>query len=433
MDIDNPATDSSAAADIDNDPIIASYKVYANPSLASNRQLLIMQYPNKQGHLNSPYAHVSEVRLKPRSQMIEVDVPISHAHADYDRDKGQRWGSALSRSMAAKNGGSHGLAGGFGVGVSAMRPSKRRDELERGDDLLDWNEAVRQDKVLRTQTLGGQLPNTSETECQYMVGVFKGNQLHLTPATALIQLRPQLHHIDATAEQERTSRRLDSAAAGGAGGPGTGAAGSKDAPARAIHMSIKSADASGGSGELTTETMADRLRGVQTEAWRKLRFEDDESPRSWDVFSNNLMYRAGGGANKANANEDGSSNPKIGISGDDGKDKGKEKEVPQVIDIDSSSSSDTEQLHAQWNADDFLKAVSALPDGPEGSAQRKQAEGVEIKKEDMQPESGAGKAAATAKGRGKASAPSAPPAAVKKTPNTKGKSVAFKGQPMELD
>lgn len=110
--------------------------------------------------------------------MVEVDVPISHAHAhaDYDRDKGQRWGSALAKSLAAKNGGTHGLAGGFGVGVSTLRPSKRRDDFERDIDMMDWSEAVRQDKVLRTKTLGGQIPAPSDTECQWMVGIFKGGQ-----------------------------------------------------------------------------------------------------------------------------------------------------------------------------------------------------------------------------------------------------------------
>lgn len=173
MEVDNEnAADPSA----DPDPIIASYKIYANPALATSRKLLILQHPNNQGPTNQPYAQVSDVRIKNRSAMIEVDVPISHALADYDRDKGQRWGGALAKSLAAKNGGTHGLAGGFGVGVSALRPSKRRDELERDIDMMGWSEAVRQDKVLRTKTLGGQIPAESETECQWMVGVFKGSE-----------------------------------------------------------------------------------------------------------------------------------------------------------------------------------------------------------------------------------------------------------------
>ncbi|KAI1423626.1 Sin-like protein conserved region-domain-containing protein [Xylaria sp. FL1777] len=408
--------DNTAESSADPDPIIASYKVYANPALAPGRKLLIMQHPNKQGPINHPYAQISDMRIKNRSGMIEVDVPISHAHADYDRDKGQRWGGALAKSLAAKNGGTHGLAGGFGVGVSAMRPSKRRDEFERDIDMMDWSEAVRQDRVLRTKTLGGQLPTESETECQWMVGVFKGDHLHLTPASALIQLRPQLHHIDAMAEQERASRRGEGA--GAVAGKDAVPATASSAGARAIHMSIKSADSGG--GELTTETMADRLRTVQTEAWSRLQYEDDESAKSWNVFNDNLVYRS---ARKAAAAADKDKDKDEDKS--KGKGKGKEKEV-EVIQIDSSSSSDSEQLQTQWKTDDFLKAISAMRDGPEGS--EKVADTVDIKKE-----GDAGKTAAGGSAKGKGAATGASASAPRKSANAKGKSVAFKGTDMDID
>ncbi|KAI1312342.1 Sin-like protein conserved region-domain-containing protein [Xylaria venustula] len=391
--------ENTADSSADPDPIIASYKVYANPALATGRKLLIMQHPNQQGPINYPYTKVSAMRIKNRSGMIEVDVPIGHAHADYDRDKGQRWGGALAKSLAAKNGGTHGLAGGFGVGVSAMRPSKRRDEFERDIDMMDWSEAVRQDRVLRTKTLGGQLPTESETECQWMVGVFKGDHLHLTPASALIQLRPQLHHIDAMSEQERASRREG---AGAVAGKDAVPATASSAGARAIHMSIKSADSGG--GELTTETMADRLRTVQTEAWGRLQYEDDESAKSWSVFNNNLVYRS---AKRAAAGQD--------KDEDKSKAKGKGKEI-DPIQIDSSSSSDSEQLQAQWKTDDFLKAISAMKNGPEGSEKLEDA--AEVKKE-----GDAGKTVAGA----------TPASTARKSTNAKGKSVAFKGTDMEID
>ncbi|KAI1176979.1 Sin-like protein conserved region-domain-containing protein [Nemania sp. FL0916] len=397
MEVEN-VTDASA----DPDPIIASYKVYANPALAASHKLLIMQHPNQQGPINYPYAQVSDVRIKNRSGMVEVDVPISHGLADYDRDKGQRWGGALAKSLAAKNGGTHGLAGGFGVGVSALRPNKRRDELERDIDMMDWSEAVRQDKVLRTKTLGGQLPAQSETECQWMVGVFKGKHLHLTPASALIQLRPQLHHLDAMAEQDRASRR--EGASGVAAKDGVPAT-TSSAGARAIHMSIKSADSGG--GELTTETMADRLRTVQTEAWSKLHYEDDESAKSWHVFNNNLIYRdAKKTAEKEKAQEK-----------DKGKGKEKEKEV-DVIQIDSSSSSDSEQLQTRWDGDDFLKAISSMKNGPEGSQQKTDDDTLVVKEED-----GAKKPAVAGTSSARKSAAT----------NTKGKSVAFKDAGMDID
>ncbi|KAI5926636.1 Sin-like protein conserved region-domain-containing protein [Camillea tinctor] len=411
MEVDSPpleptTTTTTTTTTPEADPIVASYNVYTNPSLPTNRKLLILQHPNKQGPVNVPYAQLSEVRIKPRSGMLEVDVPMSHAHADYDRDKGLRWGAALAKSTAAKNGGSHGLAGGFGIGVPAMRGGKRRaDDYDKDIDLLDWTEAVRQDKVLRTQTLGGQFPNESQTNCRYMVGVFKGNQLHLTPASALIHLRPQLHHIDAIAEQGRLARPHEGAAAAGPAPTGKdGAAAPSGQAARAIHMSIKSAGT--GNGEITTETMTDRLRSVQMEPWRKLKYEDDESPKAWNIFTDNLVYRK--------------------VRQENAKDKGKGKE--KATEADPLAIDDADQLKVQWGTEEFLRAVSGMKDGLDGSSDLLSGDQpVDVKKEDTD-QALTNNTASGAAAKGKAAAPAT---TAKKA--TKGKSVAFKGTAMEID
>lgn len=75
------------------------------------------------------------------------------------------------------------------------------------------------------------------------------------------------------------------------GGAGGGAAGSsKPEAARAIHMTIKKT--SDGSEELVQETMADRLKKVQSEAWRKHRYVHDEAGDSWAVSEEALFLRA---------------------------------------------------------------------------------------------------------------------------------------------
>ncbi|CRK13691.1 hypothetical protein BN1723_017358, partial [Verticillium longisporum] len=110
------------------------------------------------------------MRLKSMAGMVEVDIPLDYQRG-YDRDKGMHWGRHLKNSLVSKNGGTHGLSGGFGVGAAPPRQKKRQDD--RDDDLfLDWSEAVRQDKVLRTQTMGGTCPDSKEV--QYMIGVFQG-------------------------------------------------------------------------------------------------------------------------------------------------------------------------------------------------------------------------------------------------------------------
>ncbi|KAI0135316.1 Sin-like protein conserved region-domain-containing protein [Daldinia grandis] len=348
--------DSENDKDNDPDPIIASYDIYVNPPLPENRKLLVLQHPNRQGPVRAPYSQISEVRVKNKAGFIEVDVPISYGHVDYDRDKGLRWGGALARSTVAKNGGSHGLASGFGVGVPARgvaaggargAAGKRPDDLERELSMLGWSEAVRQDKVLRTQTLGGQFAVEKETNCRWMVGVFKGDQLHLTPVSSLIHLRPQLHHLDAYAEQERLSRPREGMAAPGpaaaaatgkeGGATGSGPQGGTGA-AKAIHMSIKSA---GGTenGELVVDTMIERLRKVQMEPWSKLKYEDEDSDKAWHMFTNHLIYP-------------GAADPKS-LADVKGKGKEKETEKPSAIEDDASK----DKFKAQWSEEEFLSHI----------------------------------------------------------------------------
>ena len=159
----------------DDDPITASYKVFLNPALPLGRRLLVLQHPNRTDE--APRPPPSELRLKANAGMVEVDMPLDTGAA-YDREKGLNWGKTLKQSMTMKNGGSHGLAGGFGVGAVQQRGGgaggKGKGAARDEDDDLTWGDAVRQDKVLRTQTLGGQYPDSKEV--QYMVGVFQGRK-----------------------------------------------------------------------------------------------------------------------------------------------------------------------------------------------------------------------------------------------------------------
>lgn len=217
------------------------------------------------------------------------------------------------------------MAGGFGFGAVQQRAKKKGEGDD--DEYMDWNEAVRQDKVLKTQTLGGQYPDTDEV--QYMVGVFQGKNLHLTPVSSLVHLRPQLHHIDAATQQERNT----SAAAS------KDAAGSASSAARAIHMTIKNT-ADGDSA--TTETMADRLRYVQTENWRKMRYTDENEEAAWEVYNDSLFLRAQGEAAEQNTAEE---SPEKGSKG-----SAEEKDLENLV----------PRFGAKWSDKKMLEAVSGI-------------------------------------------------------------------------
>jgi DNA-directed RNA polymerase III subunit RPC5 len=58
-------------------------------------------------------------------------------------------------------------------------------------------------------------------------------------------------------------------------------------------MSIKTA---GEGDSVTTETMTDRLRAVQSEIWRKLEYVRDAEDAAWDVYNESLLLASKDGA-----------------------------------------------------------------------------------------------------------------------------------------
>lgn len=340
--------------DDDDDPIVATYNILLKPSLPAHRKVMILEHPNKSD--GKKMARVPlEIRIKNSTGMVEVDYPIDY-NAFYDRNKGLNWGTHLHKSSEAKKGGSHGLAGGFGVGAPPPRPRAGRPQDDQIDMGMDWSEALRRDYVLRTQTLGGQMPDTS-TESKYMVGVFAGPNLHLTPASSLVHLRPQLHHIDAAAEQERI--------AASRGAPAGAAA--KPEVARAIHMTVKQT-AEG--EEIVQETMADRLKKVQLEAWRRMRYVHEEASDSWAVAEDALFLHR----------------PEAAAGQDAG--AGKEPEVPDQPGMPELVDK-VARLRTGWDEDGMLETTSGIS----------KPRNVKIEISDDEPS-----ASASAKGKGKGKA-----------------------------
>ena len=82
---------------------------------------------------------------------------------------------------------------------------------------------------------------------------------------------------------------------------------------------------------VTTETMADRLRAVQSEPWRKMRYTDENDEAAWDVFNESLFLRTDGA--------------------------GKEKEGEEADDHLETS---VPHYATRWEEDDLLEAVSGI-------------------------------------------------------------------------
>ncbi|EPE25961.1 hypothetical protein GLAREA_01873 [Glarea lozoyensis ATCC 20868] len=336
----------------DPDPILKSYDIYIKPGMHQEREIYVLQFPNRSHRL--PYlarldSQPQKLRTKPNSGMVEIDVPVDTWNF-YDRLKGIQWGEALKESNATKGKGSHGLPGGFGIGGVQARgkgrgKSDEEENLGHLNTLSDFAGALERDQVLKKQTLGGQVVTKNESNPTYMIGTFRKNQLHLTPVDRIAQMRPQFHHIDALSEHKRMNAVRETPA--------------QTSAARAIHMSVKS----GVDGEEdSNDTMARRIAATQAENWKHHRYVDEDTDEAWAIYQENFFVGGDVGVHLEANDEMLQKLPKLATSlddteyldtisapGDEAKlsrskenKKGKGKGKETAMDDDSSEESDIE-------------------------------------------------------------------------------------------
>lgn len=173
------------------------------------------------------------------------------------------------------------------------------------------------------------------------VNIMTLGSLHLTPVTATIAVRPQLHHIDATNEQEGPRGGGGGMARAGNAATAASASSVSTAPGpatRAINMTIKSAamasqdDGNAGGGgssnaaggdaddrsssraaaQQPTESITDRLRSIQAEPWRHLTYVDEDDETAWDAFREHLVVHPAPSDEGGEQEEDGL--PRLAVS-----------------------------------------------------------------------------------------------------------------------
>jgi hypothetical protein len=171
----------------DDDPIIRSYDIYIKPKVDKDkdRQFVVMQFPNRDATQSYNEANGSAplaIRMKPKAGMFEMDVPVDPWH-NYDRFKGVEMGDALNKSESSKGVGTHGLAGGFGIGAQLPNKGGRHKNTKEAEGkthdalLNDFAGSVQRRQVLTKQTLGGQSVPKDGIRPQYMIGVFRDGKL----------------------------------------------------------------------------------------------------------------------------------------------------------------------------------------------------------------------------------------------------------------
>jgi hypothetical protein len=291
---------------------VASYHVYISPpsqststtQSSSTSKLLLLQYPAHRPS-SKPYnirtlQKPTSLRIKPNTGLLEVDIPID-TRDNYNCEKGSEYGKALKRSRVDQQDGTHGLAGGFNTGVVGRR--FQYDGVHLRDVPIhpgsDSNVSSDPEDIITTQTLGGKIVKPSSGDPVYMLGSFRGPELHLSHLDALVQVRPELHHLDAADELER-SRAVANAANARKGitldtGPpgqvhgGNAAIRLQITPmaieSKAVDIKFKGPD---DGNDTSLKDNAKALREIQAEPWQRYNWIDQSDQRSSDMFSSQL-------------------------------------------------------------------------------------------------------------------------------------------------
>ncbi|RMZ86507.1 hypothetical protein DV736_g6269, partial [Chaetothyriales sp. CBS 134916] len=269
------------ADDSDNDAVVASYNVVLNirtstptptpvdgadSALAVDSRLVILQYPAFRPRTR-PYnarrhQKPQSLRLKPKTGILEVEVPLL-VREDYNPDAAVRYGRALAESKTVQVGASHGLGGGF-------NNSPAQFSVPPLQAVPAHSNTATEETYLDTQTLGGKIAVPSEQDPVYFLGAFRHGTLHLSPVSAVVQMRPQLHHIDAEDENSHLKRSLLSSA--GAAANGTKA--TTGIESKAIEIKMKDTKDDGRDRGLNEG--ARLLRSIQAETWRSHEWIDQD-------------------------------------------------------------------------------------------------------------------------------------------------------------
>ena len=260
------------------DPVVASYDVFlAGPAMAhtsdpsvnqsTSSKVLLLQYPAYRPS-SRPYNAAksqkpSELRLKPNTGIVEIDVPIL-TREHYNQDSGTRYGRAISDSKILHGSLAHGLAGGFHAGSSqatSLRENPAHDDTEASSPSLSM------------QTLGGKVTEPSERDPIYFLGSLRYNSIHLSRLDGVVQLRPQLHHLDA--EEEISQKRFQV----GVNGPSAkttaeAEVGASTLESRAIEVKLK--DTKYEDRDRTMNENTRLLRDIQVDRWRSHNWVDQD-------------------------------------------------------------------------------------------------------------------------------------------------------------
>lgn len=162
-------------ASVDDDPVIASYDVFLTNSDISRYVFQYLDRPSKLPYNERRGQKPIAMKMKSGTGLVEVEVPIQ-TRGNYDRTKGYKFGEAMKKSRAARDGGAFGMAGGFSSGSLAAGAGRVKSEGNADVEMLD-SKASDPESVIRTQALGGRIKPAEKGDPVYMLATFKDSTL----------------------------------------------------------------------------------------------------------------------------------------------------------------------------------------------------------------------------------------------------------------
>ncbi|KAG0241243.1 DNA-directed RNA polymerase III subunit RPC5 [Actinomortierella wolfii] len=173
METDEPPREPLPDFADEGDELIKEIPVFLSQQLA--KYLYLFQYPVRASQL--PFDSISgpnKARIKPNAQLIELEIPIDTKASQYSRQRGEE----LALGMNDK-------------------PIKTAYDME----LIDEEE---EKELLDKQILTSSLIPTATN---YLAGVLRNDELHLTPIHGTVQLRPSFKYLDKIDEKQKQANR----------------------------------------------------------------------------------------------------------------------------------------------------------------------------------------------------------------------------------
>lgn len=229
------------------DEILAEYPIYLSTELS--KYLYNFQYPMRSTpftNKNGPNA----ARLKPKSKMVELDIPLDTRSPHYSTERGEDFAMGLNdktiKTAYDRRMEEH-------EEELLNRGSKKNSNNNREEELLD--------KMTFTST---EVPG----QTRYVVGVIRDEELHLTPLNSTVQLRPGFKYIDKMDEkwkaankriqdvekQEEKKKNID---------PNT---------AQSVQMSVKNTERE---GNVKRNLYSMAVRNAEEENWQPIVYYDE--------------------------------------------------------------------------------------------------------------------------------------------------------------